>query len=371
MAAGEAWRLISAPFAAWRNRVLANPRFQDWASRSVFTRGQANTYAGRMLDLAVGFAYARTLLACVQFDLFERLRAGPQSTAALAEICAVAPARMLVLAKAAAALDLIEPAGGDRWRLAALGASLLGNPGVAAMIAHHSLLYEDLRDPAALIRGDVESPQVQRFWPYGAGADPQAAAQYSALMAATQTMIARQIVAAFPIKRHRRLIDIGGGEGAFVIHALRAAPELRATLVDLPAVAVRALAAFSAAGLAARADAFAVTAPGDRLPVGGDLHCFVRVLHDHDDAAVARLLAASRAAMAPGGQILIAEPMADTPGARPMGHAYFGLYLLAMGQGRPRTRAELSKLLRAACFTRVREHRAPQPALVRLLSAGV
>jgi demethylspheroidene O-methyltransferase len=367
--AGDIWRILTAPFAAWRNRLLANPQFQDWASRSIFTRGQANAYAGRMLDLAVGFAYARTLLACVQFDVFERLRAGPQSTDALAGACGLAPARMRVLAKAAAALDLIEPAGGDRWRLAPLGASLLGNPGVAAMIAHHSLLYEDLRDPAALIRGDIDAPHVQGFWPYGAHADPRAAAQYSALMAATQTMIARQILAAYPLARHRRLIDIGGGEGAFVQHALRAAPKLSATVADLPAVAVQALAAFKSAGLSARADAFAVTAPGDSLPAGADLHSFVRVLHDHDDPAVVRFLAASHAALAPGGRILIAEPMAETPGARGMGHAYFGLYLLAMGQGRPRTRAELSDLLRGAGFSAVREHRAPQPALVRLLSA--
>jgi demethylspheroidene O-methyltransferase len=367
--AGDIWRILTAPFAAWRNRLLAHPQFQDWASRSIFTRGQANAYAGRMLDLAVGFAYARTLLACVQFDLFERLRAGSLSTDALALACTLAPARMRALAKAAAALDLIEPAGADRWRLAPLGASLLGNPGVAAMIAHHSLLYEDLRDPAALLRGEVESPRVKSFWPYGAGADPQAAQKYSALMAATQAMIARQVLAVYPLARHRRLIDIGGGEGAFVQQALRAAPRLNATVADLPAVAVRALDVLKAAGLSARADAFVVTAPGDRLPPGADLHSFVRVLHDHDDPAVAQFLAASYAALTPGGRILIAEPMAETPGARAMGHAYFGLYLLAMGQGRPRTHGELTRLLRGAGFRGVREHRASQPALVRLLSA--
>ncbi len=367
--AGDVWRALTAPFAGWRNRLLADPKFQDWASRSIFTRGQANAYAGRMLDLAVGFTYARTLLACVQFDLFERLRAGSRSTGDLAIACALAPARMQVLAKAATALDLIEPAGPDRWRLAPLGASLLGNPGVAAMIAHHSLLYEDLRDPAALIRGEIEAPRVKSFWPYGAGGDPQAAAQYSALMAATQAMIARQILAAYPLARHRRLIDVGGGEGAFVLHALRAAPKLIATVADLAPVAVRALDAFKAAGLAARAEAVAVTAPGDRLPPGADLHSFVRVLHDHDDPAVMRFLVASQAALAPGGRILIAEPMAETPGARAMGHAYFGLYLLAMGQGRPRTRVELTQMLRGAGFKAVREHRAPQRALVRLLSA--
>ena len=35
--------------------------------------------------------------------------------------------------------------------------------------------------------------------------------------------------------------------------------------------------------------------------------------------------------------LLVAEPMAGERGAEPMGDAYFGFYLLAMGRGRPRT----------------------------------
>ncbi len=44
-------------------------------------------------------------------------------------------------------------------------------------------------------------------------------------------------------------------------------------------------------------------------------------------------------ALPPGGTLLIAEPMAGTPGAEAMGDAYFGLYLWAMGSGRPRSAA--------------------------------
>jgi demethylspheroidene O-methyltransferase len=63
----------------------------------------------------------------------------------------------------------------------------------------------------------------------------------------------------------------------------------------------------------------------------------VRVVHDHDDERVLALLRAVRAALPPGGTLLLAEPMAGTPGAQAMGDAYFGFYLLAMGSGRPRT----------------------------------
>ena len=95
------------------------------------------------------------------------------------------------------------------------------------------------------------------------------------------------------------------------------------------------------------------------MPSGADLICFVRVLHDHNDDAVLTMLRAARTALAPGGRVLIAEPMAGTPGAEAVGDAYFGFYLLAMGRGRARTLAELSALLRAAGFD------APTPVATR------
>ena len=54
------------------------------------------------------------------------------------------------------------------------------------------------------------------------------------------------------------------------------------------------------------------------------------------------ILTAIRKAIAPGGTLLIAEPMAGTRGAEASGDAYFGFYLLAMGQGRPRTVDEIA-----------------------------
>jgi demethylspheroidene O-methyltransferase len=67
--------------------------------------------------------------------------------------------------------------------------------------------------------------------------------------------------------------------------------------------------------------------------------------------------------------LLIAEPMLGTRGAEPVAAAYFGFYLLAMGQGRPRDADTLGRLLRDAGFATVREHRTSAPLLVRVLTA--
>jgi demethylspheroidene O-methyltransferase len=73
------------------------------------------------------------------------------------------------------------------------------------------------------------------------------------------------------------------------------------------------------------------------------------------------LLQSVRRALVPGGTLVVAEPMAEAAGARPVGAAYFGFYLLAMGGGRPRTAAELAALIGRAGFARTRPIRTRSP----------
>jgi demethylspheroidene O-methyltransferase len=53
----------------------------------------------------------------------------------------------------------------------------------------------------------------------------------------------------------------------------------------------------------------------------------------------------------------------------PVGDAYFGFYLLAMGSGRPRPRDQLCAMLTAAGFRRPRALRTAAPLLAGLITA--
>jgi demethylspheroidene O-methyltransferase len=142
-------------------------------------------------------------------------------------------------------------------------------------------------------------------------------------------------------------------------------------LFDLPAVAQQGRERFARLRLDARATAFGGDFAQDTLPQGADLVSLVRVLHDHDDEVVMGLLRSVRAALPAGGRLLVAEPMAGTPGAEPAGDAYFGIYLLAMGRGRPRRAEELQGMLRAAGFAQSRLLATRTPLLTRVLVADV
>jgi demethylspheroidene O-methyltransferase len=66
---------------------------------------------------------------------------------------------------------------------------------------------------------------------------------------------------------------------------------------------------------------------------------------------------------------MLAEPMAGTRGAEPIGDAYFNFYLLAMGRGRSRTAPQLRRLLEVAGFSGIVEPPTRRPMLVRVLIA--
>jgi demethylspheroidene O-methyltransferase len=351
---------------SWRDRLLGAPGFHAFAARFWLTRGIARREARALFDVCAGFVYAQTLAACVELEVFDVLAAGPMEVPVFAARVGMSAAAARTLLDAAVSLRLVAPAG-EGYRLGALGAALRGNPGVSAMVRHHRLFYADLADPVALLRGETE-PALAKFWPYhGTGGD---FAGYSTLMAATQPMIAAEILAAFDVSRTKHVLDVCGGDGAFLCAVGARATGARLVLFDLAPVAARAAARFAAAGLADRAMAVGGDVGVDALPAGADLVTLVRVLHDNDDARALGILKKARAALADGGRILVAEPLAGTGGAERVG-AYFGFYLAAMRNGRPRTAAELRGLMEAAGFARVRRIRTNQPMLTSVLSGEV
>jgi demethylspheroidene O-methyltransferase len=278
------------------------------------------------------------------------------------------------LLRAAVALRLVESRGPHLFGLGPHGAALLGNSGALSMVSHHRILYEDLADPVALFRGTGSPTRLSRFWTYArgddrAGVSDAEAGAYSALMSESQTLVRRDILDAISLQNARLLVDIGGGEGGFAAEALKKWPHLKAVVFDLPAVARRAQARFESLGLGERASAIGGDFYADSLPAGADVFSLVRVLHDHDDSAAQDLLLKIQRSLPLGGRLFVAEPMAGTPGAEAMGDAYFGVYLLAMGSGRPRPAQEIVAMLQAAGFATTRRIGTPRPMLVSLIEA--
>ena len=324
----------------WLTRLIANPRFQHWASGFLLTRGIARRDGAEIFDIVQGFVQSQVLSALVELDLLNRLAEGPQSPADLARRAGMAEDRMAILLQAGAALGLLRRRRDGRFALARKGAAILGAPGLEAMIRHHRAFYADMADPVALLRGEGET-ELARFWPYVFGAaaevEPEVARRYSDLMAQSQGLVARS-------------------------------PDLRLSLFDLPEVIPSARARLTQAGLTARLTLVPGSFRSDPLPEGADTISLIRVLYDHDDATVTALLAKVHAALPAGGRLIVAEPMAG--GVRPerAGDVYFAFYTMAMGTGRARSAARIAEMCRGAGFTDIRIPHSPRPFVTSALS---
>ncbi|MGB5831186.1 MAG: methyltransferase [Thiohalocapsa sp.] len=359
----------------WRDRMMASAEFQRWAADFPLTRPVADRRARELFDITAGFVYSQILYACVELELFDRLADGPMTAAELADPMGMSEVAADRLLRAAVAVDLLERRGSERFGLGRHGIAMPGNPGIAAMVKHHRMLYQDLADPLALFRGEVEQTELGRYWSYAGSQDPAAdgderVADYSTLMSASTGLVAEDTLDAYSLRDHRCLMDVGGGEGRFLIQAGARWPHLDLMLFDLPAVVERAERNLDQAGLGQRARAVGGNLKTDSLPGGADIISLVRVILDHNDDGAMVILRAVRDALQKGGTLLITEPMSETPGAESIGDAYFGLYLLAMGSGRPRPPRELKTMLRKAGFDQIRLVRTRRPMQTRLLVAN-
>ena len=356
----------------WRpsfTRLVAARGFQKWAAKFPLTRGLVRREGEALFDLLAGFCHSQILMALVQLNIPTRLMAGPASLEDLAGFAQVPQERMLILLRAGISLGVLKNKRAG-FALSRRGAALVGVPGLAQMIKHHDVLYRDLADPVAFFRGET-TPELADFWPYVFGGDvaPDVAQTYSDLMAQSQILVVEDTLRAVSFKGVERLLDVGGGTGAFLEGVGQAYPQLDLTLFDLPPVVPQAQARFDGAGMSDRTKINAGSFRDDPLPMGADMISLVRVLYDHSDETVTQLLAKCFVALPSGGRLLISEPMLGgvTP-ARP-GDAYFALYTLAMGTGKTRSAAEIAQLCADAGFEGVQTPRPARAFVTQVVTA--
>ena len=361
-----AWR------GGWLNQLVARPGFQRWAAHNPFTRGRARADGQALFNIVQGFVQSQALMALVELQVFERLRGGAKDAETLGRATGVPTDRMTILLQAGAAMKLLKRRRNDTFVLARQGAALLGVPGLQAMIRHHKAFYRDLEDPVALLRGP-EDTELSHFWPYVFGAarveDPVVAQTYSDLMTQSQVLVAQDTLRQVDFRGVTRLLDVGGGTGAFLRAVAAAQPNIALSLFDLEHVVATAADAFAEVGLEGHASIHAGSFRDDPLPKGADAISLIRVLYDHADETVDALLAKVFEALPPGGKLIVSEPMGG--GARPdiSGDVYFAFYTMAMQTGRARSAEEIEAKCRAVGFDRFEAPQPLRPFVTRVLTA--
>ena len=310
-----------------------------------------------LMALSTGFWAFKTLAAAHELDLFSRLAGGAGITVAgLAETLDLHPRPAEMLLTGCAALGLLEKTDG-RYRNTPLSEAYLvrGKPyyfGGFVQMADKRLyagwgrLTEALRtnrpttwDPAA---------QSSMF----NGEDPAMLALFWEAMHSLSTMTARKLGEAVDFRQFRRLLDIGGGSGAYDIELCKQYGTLRATVFDLSHVTAIAAGKIAEAGLTDRIE----TAGGsffEQLPEDHDIHLLSMILHDWDEAKNRAMLRRSFEALPSGGAVVISELLVNDEKTGPAPAALMSLNMLIETEGRNYTPAEYSAWLEEAGFRNI------------------
>ena len=361
-------------FVAWRNQTVASPKFQKWAGSTLIVKAIARRDAEKIYDLMAGFVYSQTLLAMVELDLFTHLKSESLSASELSIKAQIPKSSMIILCQSATAIKILERVDENKYSLSRLGASVLGVPGLTAMIRHHRLFYEDLRDPVGLLKNDVET-HMSKYWPYVFNSnqdgliEPRVAEIYSELMRSSQSLVAEETLRLISFSSTKRLLDIGGGTGAFIEEVYKINAGISFGLFDLPQVIEKAKVSPFFRNADEQFEMIAGSFLDDKIPKGYDTITLIRVLYDHDDDVVIALLRKVYEALPNDGRIIISEPMSG--GAKPIrsGDSYFGFYTMAMSTGRPRSPREHQHFLKKVGFRLVKKHKGTREFITQVISA--
>lgn len=259
-----------------------------------------------IIRLATGFMSAKHLFAASELGLFSALAESPASLDELAARTGLTRRAARISADAMVALGLLER-DGEAYRNSAVAATFLSGRG-AADLRPLLKFWDALSYPAwmELASALAKGPSKEIF-----AITPEMQAIASAGIEAIQAGPSAALSKAFDFTGRRRLLDVGGGTGSWSIAAVRANPQLQATVFEMPKVAEVAQKRIEGAGLTGRIDVVAGDAMTDALPAGADAVLMANIVHYWSPEENRTLLQRARTAVQPGAALLIADFWTD------------------------------------------------------------
>jgi acetylserotonin O-methyltransferase len=320
-----------------------------------------------VLDLLNAFRCSKVMFAAVSLGVFDRLSSGPASLPELARDLGANPDALERLLDACVGLRLLTRDAASYANSAAADAYLARSSArrLTGYINYSNLvlwqLWAHLED--AVREGTnrwkqafgLEGPLFANF--FRTDDDKR---EFLLGMHGQGQISSPEVVRAFDLSPFRTLVDLGGATGHLAIAACRRYPALRAVVFDLPAVLPLAREIVAGSGVGDRIDLIAGDFFTDPLPPA-DLYAVGRILHDWSEDKIHRLLAKVHARLPARGALLVAEKLLDDDRAGPRWAQLQSLNMLVCAEGKERTAAEYTALLRAAGFTRVEARRTDTP----------
>ena len=369
----EKINLLYQSYYRLKVNAFASTKLHNAISKVPILRALISYEGNKIHEIMSGFVYSQILHLLITLNIFLFLKKEGRSLDEVSEYLQVTNERSLLLLRGGCALNLICHKRNKYW-LTRMGAQIVGIPGLMDMIQHNQILYRDLIDPVKLLLRGSET-ELSHFWPYvrkeasKKQISTKVSAEYSRLMQTSQRLVAEQTLQAYSFRAAKRILDIGGGTGAFLRAVKNKYPQIEATVFDLPnVIKVAKSNQYKIDGLGNL-----TLKPGDfledDLPRNQDVICLVRVLYDHEDSTIEILLKRIYKALPKQGVLLITEPMSGGTKAMRSSDCYFSFYTLAMTTGKVRSFEEHKAILQKSGFSNITKHVVSAPFITQVITA--
>lgn len=302
-------------------------------------------------DALSGYRLPRLLLAALELDLFTAIGERTWTVRGLAKETKLSERGLAILCRNLAMSGLLRK-NGEHYRNSRLAATAL-NAGHAAyrgdyleLMKNHWAdwlrLLESVRSGLPIDHDVPDSPDYRR--------------RFTWAMHHRTLETAPAIAAQLDLSRARTLLDLGGGPGTYAMAFLAKNPRLRATVCDREAALEVAKEIADTHKAGKRLSYLPLDFTMDLIPGAYDVVWYSNVLHIYSPADNQAVFRRAKAALNPGGRLLIQDAfLHDREGLFPAEASLFAVsMLLFTKEGNTYTVADTTRWLKDAGFGRIR-----------------
>jgi hypothetical protein len=283
-----------------------------------------------IMPLLSRFHETRILLTAAELDVFTLLEKDAMMALEIADRLKASLRGVTILLDAVVSMGLLEKNEG-KYRCPAEVASLLSKNSKTSILPMVMLSvggwkrWGELTHIVRQGKGENSGP----------GLDFKESEQevFIGAMHAAAYRLAPGIVAAINPGKARKLLDIGGGSGSYTQAFLEAAPDLTATIFDLPYVINIARKRLANTGLLDRIQFVTGDFYRDDLPVGCDLALLSAIIHQNSPEENSELYRKIFHSLQPRGRVVIRDHVMSPDHTRPASGAFFAVNMLVTTAG--------------------------------------
>jgi hypothetical protein len=308
----------------------------------------------RLQDIARAYTQSAVLYTAIDVELFAHIHEGADTEAALTDATGLRPVDVDRLVTCCLSMDLL------RW--ADQGAGRLQNaPDVDRYLVKGEKSYAG---PWMLFTRDsvpdwfrmtelMREGQPTLLGMYD-DITPESARKYHQSTSSIGFGAARRFARAVDLSGRRRLLDLGGGSGAYSITTVKTFDGLSATVLDLPPVIEVTKDYIAEHGVAGRVTTHGADFTQGEFPIPCDVVVMASNLPIYDAEVIAGVVARAFRALEPGGEMHLIGEILDDDRRGPVDAAMWGMNELICGSlGRAHSRSECAGYFTAAGFVDV------------------